>query len=695
MRTTLYIVAAFVSALSFVTAQNVETFTFLRSEGELPAPLVEAMQAKDDDAGYIQRLIRNGRLIYGGELNRYIENVADNLLKDSPEIRQRLSFYIVKSPATNAMISKKGIVLINTGLLAQLTNESELAFIIGHEIAHFTESKNNSRKKPVSLSTYLAYHQNSREDELEADRISLERYIQQSIYSITALTNVFDVFRYGHLPFDEIPFDKSEVETDFYHFPENYFLQNVKPIRSRADYVDTLSTHPNLQRRQQKLDQFVEYHKDNGNEFVQAKEDFLKIKKLARFETVNYYLTVHDYGNAISNISVLRKKYENSEFLEVANAAAYYGFHKHKLNGDAEGTFENYRTIEGEKQQVCYFLGKISRKEANVLAVRKLINALNTFPDNAFLNKMASDAIYDLITENNLNLEDFSDFAEGTHPDSVMPSKTDNPAATSDMQQDKYSRIRGKKNEQQPVFPQEKFKTVNYMLVDLKKDSILLSLYETTLARIDDDEALSIARAGKPLLADNEKILVLTPLYTRYDRDNNVRNAPTGSVRLTRNISRSVKQLKINSVIHSEKLQIDNTEEFNRIALLGYWRTEFRATSFARMQLYQQQFLKTEFQDSDFQYINLVRETAVPDSYLPPAKWQILYRAAICPVSAPLDLILFFIPNSEKRIMFYLYDIMEGKIVFGARYEITSICPEAYIHKKLYDYYYKLKKGKQ
>ncbi|MDR2835210.1 MAG: M48 family metallopeptidase [Bacteroidales bacterium] len=673
---------------------DISDFSRLKSNGELPTQLKNRSNSDDPGTKYLFSLAEKGLLLYGNELNKYVENIADILLKNDPKIRKQLNFYIVKSPEVNAVILKNGAVLINIGLLAQITNESELAFILGHEIIHFTEhvkKYENDKTKITSLNNYIAYQQNSREDELEADKLSLERYFIKSPYSLEALNNVFDVLMFGYLPFDEIPFPRTEVETEFFKFPDNYFLQNVKEIRNRNDFIDTLSTHPNIKKRQQFLENFLEKNIDNGKTFVQDEILFIKIKNLARFECINSYLTIHDYDNAIYNIFVLKKQFPNNKFLEIAEAAAYYGFHKHKTNGNISNVLQEYKKVEGEKQQIAYFLQKINKKEANLFAIRKLYDVFQKNKTNKFVEKMIDDCFYDLIKENNMLLTDFSDYAENEIIDTLS---VQNQTPDTTEYKDKYSRIKNKK--QTFVYPNIKFKTVNYMLVDLKRESLFISLFENSRSKIEDEEQLKIAAVGKPILKKNDKILVWMPTYEAiYSNESNKKPKLNNKV-LKSAINKSLKSLKIeNEIISENYFDKFNTEKFNQIATIGSWMVDLNQTDFSRMQLYQSQWFNEEMLKSGFQYLNLVTENSEKAKFLTGYKYNIIYRAPLCWPTLPIDLIFFFLPNRDKNINFYLYDIQNREIVVSSNYNTENIDATAYIHKNLYDTYYLIKNGKK
>ena len=76
-------------------------------------------------------------------LVRYVNSVGNHVALQgqrhvkSPRMKGRRFFFgIVRSKEVNAFSTPGGNVLITTGLLEQLNDEAELAFVLGHEIAH-------------------------------------------------------------------------------------------------------------------------------------------------------------------------------------------------------------------------------------------------------------------------------------------------------------------------------------------------------------------------------------------------------------------------------------------------------------------------------------------------------------------------------------------------------------------------------
>ncbi|MEM6650478.1 MAG: M48 family metalloprotease [Pseudomonadota bacterium] len=69
------------------------------------------------------------------QLNQYIREVTCRVVTD--DACKDLRIYVIKENNFNASMAPNGMMLIHTGLLLRMENEAQLAYIIGHEFAHF------------------------------------------------------------------------------------------------------------------------------------------------------------------------------------------------------------------------------------------------------------------------------------------------------------------------------------------------------------------------------------------------------------------------------------------------------------------------------------------------------------------------------------------------------------------------------
>lgn len=86
----------------------------------------------------------------------YINQLGQNMLKAISPQPFNYRFYVIEQPVYNAFATPAGHIFFNSGLIAALENEHELAGIMAHEIAHVTRrhiSQKIAQAKKVQLAT--------------------------------------------------------------------------------------------------------------------------------------------------------------------------------------------------------------------------------------------------------------------------------------------------------------------------------------------------------------------------------------------------------------------------------------------------------------------------------------------------------------------------------------------------------------
>jgi len=102
------------------------------------------------------------KLVEDYRVQAYVNKVGRKLI---PEYQKKMSdkndnkihfrFYVVDNPVFNAFAFPDGSIFVNTGLLATIKNEAQLAAVLGHEIAHVTHEHGAKRVKKTTT-TQLA-----------------------------------------------------------------------------------------------------------------------------------------------------------------------------------------------------------------------------------------------------------------------------------------------------------------------------------------------------------------------------------------------------------------------------------------------------------------------------------------------------------------------------------------------------------
>ena len=87
----------------------------------------------------IDEILFSGKVLYGDPLSIYVNKVADKVLESKKNLKSELRFYVLKSYSVNAFSTNQGIIFVTVGLLSQIENEAQLAYILCHEISHYTK----------------------------------------------------------------------------------------------------------------------------------------------------------------------------------------------------------------------------------------------------------------------------------------------------------------------------------------------------------------------------------------------------------------------------------------------------------------------------------------------------------------------------------------------------------------------------
>jgi predicted Zn-dependent protease len=96
----------------------------------------------------------SANLVRDEKLNAYVSGVICKLAGDYCASTR---VYIVDTPLWNASCYPNGMVVVNTGLLLQVKNEAQFAFILGHELTHYLHRHTvEEMRKRVNTAGFLA-----------------------------------------------------------------------------------------------------------------------------------------------------------------------------------------------------------------------------------------------------------------------------------------------------------------------------------------------------------------------------------------------------------------------------------------------------------------------------------------------------------------------------------------------------------
>jgi predicted Zn-dependent protease len=253
-------------------------------------------------------LQRAGKVRDDAALNAYLQGIIDRLY---PEFAGKLRVRALNGPHLNAFALPNGSIYINTGLLARLQNEAQLATVLAHEGVHFVHRHSYQQSERVknaatfalvvgmlgvpllgdiaALSSMTGF---SQEHEAEADKIGYERLVAAG-YSAREAPKTFE-----------------------------HLIAEIKALEIKEPFF--FASHPKLQDR---VDNFGELAQNATNGEL-GTEAFLEHSRAVRLFTLDEDLAAYRYRQLILVLS------DPARRQEYPPAASYYLGEAYRLRGE-------------------------------------------------------------------------------------------------------------------------------------------------------------------------------------------------------------------------------------------------------------------------------------------------------------------------------------------------------------------------
>jgi hypothetical protein len=307
--------------------------------------------------------VEDGYYISDDDVNDYFNKILEEIFTKNPTIRnQDIRLLISRSPAPNASCIGEGTIVLNIGLLNRLENESQIAFVLCHEIAHYSKNhvnhsiskyvkkrysratkqelkrisreKYNKTAKALELLKDFVYdsRRHSRNHEEEADEIALE-YLKNTNYDARAAVSCLEIL--DHI--DEEKYKDALKLKDLFNHSEYPYKERwgkkeefmtIEDSEDPKDFnSDSLKTHPACQNRKQILAQLLTNYNEAGHQlFIQDQIWFSNFKTACDFEIV---AQSYEYGNLAYSMFYaiqLLEKYPDNVFLHATIGKAFYRY---------------------------------------------------------------------------------------------------------------------------------------------------------------------------------------------------------------------------------------------------------------------------------------------------------------------------------------------------------------------------------
>lgn len=535
----------------------------------------------------IDDLLQSGYVMFNDPISEYVNEIANVLLENEPELKGKLRFYTVRSSSVNAFATNQGIVIVNMGLIAQLKNEAQLAFILAHEISHFKEkhalkfyleSKEIDRKNSRNIlrrkkfENTLTKNQFSKEQESEADELGLELFLK-SKYNLNAVKGAFDVLQYAYLPLADVPFNKSYFEDEYLVFKEDYHLNTIDPISTEVDEEDEESTHPSLPKRRIAADNIIRKNSnENRVDYVISESRFKELKKRARYELLEYQLRDYAFYESLYNAYSLQKEFPEDLHLKKVIAKSLYGFTKMRNARQFSDYRLRHKKTEGEMGRVVYFINELEKFEMNALALRYAYLLKDEFKDDVVFQDMIKDLCQDMVNKHSKKLKKFKPGKAPNSANSPLPEKPGEDASEEEVK--KYEELVKKQKDEGfnrytfyglgDFLEQDDF---NKMVDDCKDIKEKKREWEES----DDNKTI---KNGEFALGEN-KVLLINPFYVKLNRNFQKQlliKTEKAQMEFNKSIQKNADRLDLKlTVIDPNNFSKKDVEEFNDFKEIQEW----------------------------------------------------------------------------------------------------------------------------
>lgn len=296
-----------------------------------------------------QALNNSGLIFEDPDLERYLNCIVRNLRPSEFGSDLSLKVKVIRDPHLNAFVFPDGAIYVNTGMLARIKNEAQMATILAHEMAHalrrhalkiFRALKDRSA---AHVAIQEGFTQSagpySRSLEQEADRVGFELVIKAG-YNPQEGVDLF-----GHLEKESV---KEKIHEPF-----------------------VSETRPSLRDRMRNFEQILHAHEDTGMSGIRHEEIFLLKTKGALLE--NAWLDLK-----LGRFTAARREAEKYLGIAPRDAKAFYLLgevsRQRGRDGDihrARAFYEKAISMDPSYAEPYRALGLIQYKAGEMMLARK------------------------------------------------------------------------------------------------------------------------------------------------------------------------------------------------------------------------------------------------------------------------------------------------------------------------------------
>lgn len=345
----------------------------------------------------LQELNSQLLLMQKDSITLYLKSIVSRIQKNNPSIQNRkFNIFVYRTIEPNAANYGNGVILFNLDLIASLSTEDDLAFILCHEIGHdmrehvvngvrknfeiqaskdlkqeYAKIRKQNYNRYKSFEIFAAKYLNqltiqSREHEIQADSIGLSLFYNAGYFVPQAYKTI------QRLDSADLGYYTSKLDySKFFDFPDHPFKQSLLLPEEAEETIDggnmvklpdSLKTHPDCKIRVQKV-QNIKF--DNATALSSKPS---KVFILSQFEMLSIYREEFELSRGLYNSLQLSAKYPDNTYLKCCVADFLYEIYYSKIDHyfSLAVDFPDKRYSEGYVE-LLHFLGNINSNGLKVI----------------------------------------------------------------------------------------------------------------------------------------------------------------------------------------------------------------------------------------------------------------------------------------------------------------------------------------
>lgn len=275
----------------------------------------------------VEKFYSDSLVITDVKTEQYLQSILAEIVNNNPLLKNmQMRVLFSRAYWPNAFCSGEGSIFFNIGLFNRLQNESQVAFVLCHELSHQYFNHSNEhiqqyvntvysdtfqrRLQQIKKTKYgkrqileqtvsgisFSSHRHGREHEMQADSMAIE-FLKNTHYNVNAaitclaLLDSVDDDKYNVLPRPDSLFNNTAYPFQAgWIKPENGLFSHAVSSELTPEEKDSLKTHPDCSLRIQKLQSRVQQYatSDSKDFIVDDSAGFRQLQQTFDFEIVNY-----------------------------------------------------------------------------------------------------------------------------------------------------------------------------------------------------------------------------------------------------------------------------------------------------------------------------------------------------------------------------------------------------------------------